>query len=194
LKLLQHKAAPSKYGAALFYYSRKALFVKEKTLLAPLPEEPLQLQRALPAQNSSANLQPVVKPRVADNIIESAGRPPFGVTGPENKPVDTGLDHGPGTHGARLEGNVERTAMQAPAAQLFTAPADNKHFSMSSRIFELFTAVAIFSQDKTVFDQHSADRDLSADCRCFSLADSHIHKMIIVQLHGKYLLNYYSTI
>jgi hypothetical protein len=73
-----------------------------------------------------------------DEAAEGAGP---AVVGAEDHPVETGVDDGAGTHGAGLQGHVEGTAGEAPAAEALAG------FPDAEELGTVIEAIAMKSQE-----------------------------------------------
>ena len=72
------------------------------------------MARAFVFADASHHLDPVVEPRVAQNVANAAGRPGLRIPRPEHHPGHARGDDRPRAHRARLEGDVQIASLQPP--------------------------------------------------------------------------------
>lgn len=72
---------------------------------------------------------------------------------------DSGLNDGPGTHHARLEGDIQRTVFQPPGMKLSTRRGNRHEFGVFGHTLSFLTSIVSAANDRTVLiDDDGSDR------------------------------------
>jgi len=75
--------------------------------------------------------------------------------------TDTPMNHRPGAHDARFEGDIKRGFQQTIILQHHSALTQCHNFRVSCRIVSANRSVPAFTNHLVVVDQHCADRNLT---------------------------------
>ena len=92
-------------------------------------------------QNAPDNLGAMVEPAIAGDLIEGVAGPRLGIGSAVHHGGQPGQDDRSGTHGARLECDVQNAIVQAPGSQGIGGLRDRNHFRMGGRIVQCFTLI-----------------------------------------------------
>jgi hypothetical protein len=89
---------------------------------------------------------------------------------------DAGLDHGPGAHAARFQGDVESRASHAVIAEEASGFADHDDLCVRGGIAIENRAVAGAGENLTLMDEHGADGYFACCGRSAGFFESHLHE------------------
>jgi hypothetical protein len=149
--------------------------------IAPLPEKiPQELCRFF-GQKATLKLQSVVQKTICADPITADHPAAFGICGAENDPSHTGMDHGPGTHRAWLQGHIDGTTGQSIIIQRRGCLPQGQHLGMGGRIVQFNGPVAAAPQDLTgLANNHGPDRHFAPPCHLSGFGKGHFHEKLIL--------------
>src|SRR5699024_5301414 len=123
-------------------------------------EVPQQVPALLPA-HAGDELDAVVQPRFAHQVVEGAGGPGLGIHRADDDPSDAGEHDRAGAHRARLEGDHERAAGEVPAARGGGRTAQREDLGVGGGVLVGLAAVPGGGEHGAVGgDDDRADRDV----------------------------------
>jgi hypothetical protein len=93
----------------------------------------LQDRGAVSSEKAWNDFDLVIESGVGEDFETGTDGTTFWIVGTINEARDAGLDHGPGAHAARFQGDVESRACHAVIAEETSGFADYDDFSASSR-------------------------------------------------------------
>jgi hypothetical protein len=128
--------------------------------LPPLPEEVLEQAAAGFGQDALHDLDPVVVPRVIQELIEGTDRAGLGIAGAEGQRADPGVQAGSGAHGAGLQGGDQDRAGQAVVAQGPRRLAQSHDLRVGGGIVGAQRLIEAAAHDSPLERDHGADRHL----------------------------------
>src|SRR5579863_3337923 len=102
--------------------------------LTPASEECLQHFGAAAGQNPAANLNPVIHMRMTEKLHDRIHGPGFRIVGTIHQAPDTGMNHGAGTHRARLNCNKQVAVSQSMVTDSGTRLAQRDNLGMSGGV------------------------------------------------------------
>jgi hypothetical protein len=102
----------------------------------------------------------MIQTRKADYIQDGAGGAGLAVPGTIYQSAQTGVYHGSRTHGARLQGTIQGSVIQAPALQISGGLPQSDQLGMSGSILLLFLFVAGLGNDAIANYYHCPDGDI----------------------------------
>src|SRR6266404_4828625 len=105
-------------------------------------EERLQEDSAVGRQNARGDVHLMIEPRVGEDFEAGTNRAALRVVAAVHEPRNARLNHGPGAHAARLDGNVERGAGKAVIAQYAGRFAQHDHLGVGRRVAVANGAIA----------------------------------------------------
>ena len=108
--------------------------------ISPSDKEILQYLPTFLFANTNRHSRTVIQ-RVTWHIEHTAHRTRAGILTAKHDTVHAGIDNGSGTHGTRLQGNIQRAIMQPPAADLRTGLLNGKQLGVSGRSMIAFPSV-----------------------------------------------------
>jgi hypothetical protein len=94
--------------------------------------------------------------RVLHNIKDAAGRARARVRGTAHQAPDARVDHGPGAHGAGLEGDVQRGVEEPVARERLPGRPQRDHLGVRARIVRAYRLVPAFGDYRAVVDDDRA--------------------------------------
>ena len=136
--------------------------------------------RALLLHETGVDLDLVVELIVLENIEQRPAAARFEARGADDDPVDPGLDKGPGAHLAGLKGDVQRTALQPPVADLSVGLAYGRDLRVGQRGVVRIPPVISAADDPAVRDNDGADGDLADEECLFGLLQRGFHILDII--------------
>jgi hypothetical protein len=124
-------------------------------------EEGTEQSGAVAGEDAAVDLDAVGEAGVADEVEQGGDGAGPRVVGGEDEPGDPGLDEGAGAHGARLQGDDQGAAVQAPGPEGGGGDAQGLQLGVGGGIAPLLAAVAATGQLGAVGgDQDGPDRDV----------------------------------
>jgi hypothetical protein len=145
------------------------------TIGTSLAEKRLQQLRAPTGQNSRLYFDVMILSRVVQNLHYRPVGPGFRVLRPVNYAADSGVNHSPRTHRARLNCNKQGTAAQAVVAEGGPSLAEGKDLSVSSGVVASDAEIVATRNDLILMDDYSADGNFSSFARALSRTESLFH-------------------
>jgi hypothetical protein len=104
----------------------------------------------------------------------------FGIVRPINQRTDSGVDHGPGAHGARFYGHEQGAVSQAVVAKGGSGLAQGDDFGMRCRIRVGQIAIESAADDLAFIHHNGTDRNFSYVERSLGGAQGLLHPQFIV--------------
>jgi len=136
----------------------------------------LQDRGAVSSEKAWNDFDLVIESGVGEDFETGTDGTTFWIVGTINEARDAGLDHGPGAHAARFQGDVESRACHAVIAEETSGFADYDDFSVCGRIAVANRAVAGAGKNLTVMDEQGADRHFARCSRCARFLKGHLHE------------------
>ncbi len=153
--------------------------------LSKLCKEALQQTSTSFFVDSVPNDQAVVEARIPDQVTEGATVTRFRILRSIDERRDPAVHQSSGTHGARLQRYVHRTADQSPAADLLGGSPDGQHLGMSQWISIDLSSVESTGKEPTLSDHYRADRNFPERGRLPGGFQSHRHPSVVVFLDSR---------
>lgn len=125
--------------------------------LAAGGEEGLQDGGAVSSEKAGNDFDLMIESCVCEDFETGTDGATLWVVGAIDEARDASLDHGPGTHTARFQGDVESRASHAVIAEEASGFADYDDFGVRGGIAVANRAVAGAGENFAVLDEHGAD-------------------------------------
>ena len=136
-----------------------ARFLFFPPFLKKIPEQ----SGTLLGQYTGTHIRLMVQSRTACDIEQGFTRPCFAVCTPVNDTADAAHHNRTSTHGARLDGDIERQPRQSPPSQCLTGTADRDQLCMCCGIVLRLTEIVSARNDTAcIIKDDSTDGNLSA--------------------------------
>lgn len=127
-----------------------------------LAEECAQQVTAFLAPHPGGELDAVIQPRLAHQVVQGSGGTSFGIHRADDDALQTGQNDRTGAHRARLERDGERAAGEVPATGDASSRAQGEDLRMRGGVLVGFPTVAGLSQKLPAGPEHDrADRHVS---------------------------------
>ena len=123
-------------------------------------EEALEDVTAFLLADPRRNCTAVIEGGKLQEIHSSPGRASLGIGGTEDYAGQPAMDNGPGTHGTRFFGNVERAVGQTPIADGFLSHGQGQHLRVRGRILEEFYLIPSTRNDAVSANNDHSHRHL----------------------------------
>ena len=131
-------------------------------------------------QHSATHFNLVIERGVVQNMYGGMHRAGFGIVRAVNQRTDSGVNHRPGTHGARFNGYEEVAVSQAVIAEGGSGFAQGHDFSMGRRIRVCEIAIEAAADDLAFMHHDGADRNFSDVERALGSPQGLLHPQFIV--------------
>lgn len=155
----------------------------EKASAAPFPEK---LRKKFGGLNGEQpHFAPGYRMKKVGRMPEKAS---FFVGGSPYYPAGLCPEKGGSTHGAGLQGNVERGLGEVTRLKMIAGRGQRKHFGMGRRIAEQFGLVVGFGDNPATSHQNRTHRNLARFGCHPGLSQSHLHVALVFgrkKMHGE---------
>ena len=121
----------------------------------------------------------MIETLVLDQIAKGATKTGFGIRGTVDQNIDSGIDHGTRTHGARLQGHVELTSDEAPTSKVLGRFMDRQDFGMGQWILIDLPTIEAPADDVAIAHYHRPDGNFPKRLRSRSGLKSLRHPMVV---------------
>ena len=129
--------------------------------------------------DAPGDFRPVIQGGELQNVHGAAGRAAFGVRDAVDDPGAADVDDGPGAHGARFLGHVERAIGEPPIAGGNLGLGDGQHFGVGGGVLEGLNLIGGAGDDALVPDDDAPDRDFVVGIRPGGLTQSLTHEEFV---------------
>jgi len=121
----------------------------------------------------------VIQGRVLEQIQQTAPRAVLGGRASKNHPLEADMDHGPGTHRARLLGHIELAFIESPVIHHALRLSNSQHLGMRGGILESLNLVESAGNNPALMGHHGPDGDLLGVGCPEGLANGFAHKILV---------------